>query len=238
MESAHESELVPHRNCSSRLVTDAGRRLVLRPAHSAVHVDRIARLIHLRHQMKIVASIFKPVISACQVASLLSIFLIRISWSLTMRRSLIQPCFSSLACVMPIVVLVAAGSAVGEESFFGGNGGIVEGLAVFGDLEPAGAIEPSTSSLTLAATSPMKQAMTRQSVPAQDRAVSYRGSEVFALSKTAMPLLVADLEPRGVSVARPMSGRSVGARPSAAWTKSLPTLSESVTLSRGSVTQW
>ena len=45
MESAHESELVPHRNCSSRLVTDAGRRSVLRPAHSAVHVDRIARLI-------------------------------------------------------------------------------------------------------------------------------------------------------------------------------------------------
>ena len=155
-----------------------------------------------------------------------------------MRRSLIQPCFSSLACVMPVVVLVAAGSAVGGESFFSSNGSIVEGLAVVGDLEPAGAVESSTSSLTLAATSPMKQAMTRQSVPARDRAVSYRGSEVFAISKTAMPLLVADLEPRGVSVARPMSGRSVGARPSAAWTKSLPTLSESGALSRGSVTQW
>ncbi|MEX1075236.1 MAG: hypothetical protein WED27_02155 [Pirellulales bacterium] len=173
-----------------------------------------------------------------QVASLLSIFLIRIFWSLTMRRSLIQPCLQGLVFVMPVVVLVAAGPAVGEESFFGGSGGIVEGLAVFGDLEPAGAIEPSTPSLTLAATIPMKQAMTRQSVPARDRAVSYRGSEVFALSKTAMPLLVADLEPRGVSVARPMSGRSVGARPSAAWTKSLPTLSESATPSRASTTQW
>lgn len=155
-----------------------------------------------------------------------------------MRRSLIQPCFSSLAFVMPVVVLLAAGAAVGEESFFGISGGIVEGLAVLGDLEPNGAVEPATSSLTLAATSPMKQAMTRQSVPTRDRAVSYRGSEVFALSKTAMPLLVADLEPRGVSVARPMSGRSVGARPSAAWTKSPPTLSESVTLSRTSATQW
>ena len=47
MESAYESELVPHRHCLSRLVTDAGRRFVLRPAHSAVHVDRIARLTRL-----------------------------------------------------------------------------------------------------------------------------------------------------------------------------------------------
>ena len=77
MESAHESELVPNRNCSSRLVTDAGRRRVLRPAHSAVYVDRIARLIRLRRQMKIVASILKSVISARQVACLLSIPLIQ-----------------------------------------------------------------------------------------------------------------------------------------------------------------
>lgn len=155
-----------------------------------------------------------------------------------MRRSLIQPCLRGLAFVMPVVVLLFSGPAVGGESFFSSSGGIVEGLAVVGDLKPAGAGEPSTSSLTLAAASPMKQAMTRQSVPTRDRAVSYRGSEVFALSKTAMPLLVVDLESRGVSVARPMSGRSVGARPSAAWTKSLPTLSESVTLSHGSVMQW
>jgi len=155
-----------------------------------------------------------------------------------MRRSLIQLCLQGLAVVTPIVVLVAAGPAVGGESFFSSNGGIVEGLAVYGDLEPAGGVAASTPSLTLAETSPMKQAMTRQSVPTRDRAVSYRGSEVFALSKTAMPLLVADLEPRGVSVARPMSGRSVGVRPSASWTRSLPTLSESGTPSSGSVTQW
>lgn len=59
----------------------------------------------------------------------------------------------------------------------------------------------------------------RQSVPARDRADSYRDGEVFRNSKVALPLLVVDLEPQGAIGIRPMAGRSVGARPAAAWTR-------------------
>ena len=62
-------------------------------------------------------------------------------------------------------------------------------------------------------------ASVRQSVPVRDRATNYRAAELFRNSKVALPLLVADLEPQVIFVPQPMSGRSVGARPSAPWTR-------------------
>jgi len=59
----------------------------------------------------------------------------------------------------------------------------------------------------------------RQSVPALNRSESYQG-EIFRNTKIVVPLLVADLELRALSGVRPMSGRSVGATPSAHWTRS------------------
>jgi len=66
-----------------------------------------------------------------------------------------------------------------------------------------------------------KKAAVRQSVPTRDRAETYRFDEMFQNTRVAMPLLVADFEVSVVSVARPMSGRSVGAAPAAAWTRSI-----------------
>ena len=65
----------------------------------------------------------------------------------------------------------------------------------------------------------------RSSVPALNRAQSYAPSEVFANSKAVMPLLVSDIEPVVVAVSRPLSGRSVGARPSLSFAKPLTRIS-------------
>ncbi len=65
------------------------------------------------------------------------------------------------------------------------------------------------------------KSLTRQSVPDQNRASHYRLREVFAHSKIVTPLLVADLEPQSLLYVRPMSGRSVGAAPSARWTRTV-----------------
>ena len=65
------------------------------------------------------------------------------------------------------------------------------------------------------------KSLTRQSVPDQNRASHYRLREVFAHSKVVTPLLVADLEPPSLLYVRPMSGRSVGAAPSARWTRAV-----------------
>jgi hypothetical protein len=48
---------------------------------------------------------------------------------------------------------------------------------------------------------------------------------VFANSKAVMPLLVSDIEPVVVAVSRPLSGRSVGARPSLSFAKPLTRIS-------------
>lgn len=53
----------------------------------------------------------------------------------------------------------------------------------------------------------------RQSLPAQDRAASYREGDLFRHSRVVVPLLVMDLEPVRFTSVRPMSGRSVGVRP-------------------------
>lgn len=65
------------------------------------------------------------------------------------------------------------------------------------------------------------KSLARQSVPDVDRASFYRLGEVFTHSKIAMPLLVVDLEPQSLMYVRPMSGRSVGAVPSAHWTRAV-----------------
>jgi hypothetical protein len=142
-----------------------------------------------------------------------------------MRSSLALP--SSLALQVGLLAASLGGAfapaALAAEGFLAGPDGIVGGLAVLGDLEPLAAIDRSTSVGIGAVSTPTNRpGLGRQSLPAQDRALSYRSSDLFALSKSAVPLLVADLEPRQASVARPMSGRSVGARPAAAWTRSVP----------------
>jgi hypothetical protein len=65
------------------------------------------------------------------------------------------------------------------------------------------------------------KSLARQSVPDEHRATFYRLGEVFTHSKIAMPLLVVDLEPQSLLYVRPMSGRSVGATPSAHWTRAV-----------------
>jgi hypothetical protein len=134
---------------------------------------------------------------------------------------------SSLAVQVSLLAAGLSGAfgpaVLAAEGFLAGPDGIVGGLAVLGDLEPLAAIDRSTSaSIGPVATPAARPSLGRQSLPAQDRALSYRNADLFALSKSAVPLLVADLEPRQASVARPMSGRSVGARPAAAWTRSVP----------------
>ncbi|MFM7135889.1 MAG: hypothetical protein ACKO1M_02300 [Planctomycetota bacterium] len=100
--------------------------------------------------------------------------------------------------------------------------GIVGGLADMGDMEPLANVGSNTG--LIASTSAHEvnagvRASARQSVPVRDRSTTYRTGELFRHSKVALPLIVADLEPRVVATAQPMSGRSVGARPAAAWTR-------------------
>ena len=109
-----------------------------------------------------------------------------------------------------------------------GDLGLVGGLADMGDMEPASggdswargeAVEFKSESTLAGEMKAGVQANVRQSVPARDRAATYRHAELFRNSKVALPLLVVDLEPQVIAVARPMSGRSVGALPAAAWTR-------------------
>lgn len=133
--------------------------------------------------------------------------------------------FSVFAWSVPLMALIAlAGADCPAEGIV--DGGIIGGLADMGDLEPAaggdswangGAAETEMKS-AIEAKSGIR-ASVRQSVPARDRAASYRHAELFRNSKVALPLLVADLEPRVIAVTQPMSGRSVGARPAALWTR-------------------
>ena len=101
---------------------------------------------------------------------------------------------------------------------------IIGGLANFGDMDSlvdrgnGEAARADAEELTASVKASIG-ASVRQSVPVRDRSVTYRTAELFRNSKVALPLLVADLEPHVISVPQPMSGRSVGARPSGSWTK-------------------
>jgi hypothetical protein len=101
---------------------------------------------------------------------------------------------------------------------------IIGGLANIGDMEPLadrgnGEAATADAAKMTASVKASIGASVRQSVPVRDRSVTYRTAELFRNSKVALPLLVADLEPNVISVPQPMSGRSVGARPSAPWTR-------------------
>jgi len=132
---------------------------------------------------------------------------------------------ASLSGVFSPAALAAEGFRVG---------GTVGSLAAQGDLAPV-SIRASSPPIGPVASSATRLSLARQSPPLRDRPVTYRNADLFALSKSAVPLLVADLEPRPAAVARPMSGPSVGALPSALWTRSVPAsmapLSESASAS-------
>lgn len=112
----------------------------------------------------------------------------------------------------------AHGSAGAAEPVPAGFGTMLGGLVEASDLEKRAVSEDHW---TDAAGSVSVKSMARQSVPVENRASFYRVREVFTFSKVAMPLLVADLEPSSVLHLRPMSGHSVGAAPSARWTRSV-----------------
>lgn len=123
------------------------------------------------------------------------------------------------------VVMTAAGQAGGLSADGDATGGVVGGLAVMTDLEPLAEIAALQRGTILTDISGAKafakpDTKLRLSVPALNRARSYAPSEVFANSKAVMPLLVSDIEPVVVAVSRPLSGRSVGARPSLPFVKS------------------
>lgn len=151
--------------------------------------------------------------------------------------SLIRP-FPCAATGLLVVMLTGAIPVLGDEVVFRGGRSLVGGLAVPSDLQATSGVESTPALLPLGVAPVSKQSLARQSVPARDRAASYRDADVFSLSKSAVPLLVMDLEPRAAAVAQPMSGRSVGARPSAAWTRTLPSLSESLAPARTAAAAW
>ena len=138
-----------------------------------------------------------------------------------MRRSMsLRFSVSGLGAVTAAMLTVSCGlPALGGDGFSVSRG-IVADLAGGADLEPLPAFEDMSVDMTAVETPAARtKSFARQSVPARDRAGSYRDGELFRNSKAAFPLLVADLEPKVVAVLRPMSGRSVGARPAAAWTR-------------------
>jgi hypothetical protein len=118
-----------------------------------------------------------------------------------------------------LLMLVGAPGPVtfAADGFVIGPGVMISGLSETKPL--AGSLEISEAAVARPRTS-RSSTLARQSVPAPDRAASYRGAELFANSQTALPLLVSDLRPQPFSTARPMVGRSVGARPAAPWTRS------------------
>jgi hypothetical protein len=130
------------------------------------------------------------------------------------------------SAVLVLAGLLAMGSVpvaevLGADPSFGE--GLVGRLASLGDLMPVTPIDPAASVPSAPAQaqgSSARHPLVRQSLPARDRSQSYlSGGEIFPLSRAAVPLLVADLEPRPVSVPRSMSGRSVGVRAGSSWTR-------------------
>lgn len=139
-------------------------------------------------------------------------------------RSFLRSFFLHGPCSAVAVLGVAAGSAGAADvvpAFGIGDVSVVGDLANMSDLEPLAeiaamqryeysAIPSFTKASTVAADTHL-----RASVPASNRSRSlFGGGDVFANTATVLPLLVSDMGPVVSSVARPMSGRLVGARPS------------------------
>ncbi len=108
---------------------------------------------------------------------------------------------------------------VRAESFPAGPETVLSGLLKDSDLESRTGVETQWNDASRPIVS--VKSLARQSVPTQDRASHYRLREVFAHSKLVTPLLVADLEPQSLLYVRPLSGHSVGATPSARWTRAV-----------------
>lgn len=125
----------------------------------------------------------------------------------------------SLTAVVAAAGLQASAVQAADAFQLPARGSIVSGFAIQSDLSQTSIRSSAVVIPAARARTSATSTMARQSVPARDRAASYRGGELFANSKTVLPLLVADLQPRPASSARPMSGRSVGASPAAAWTR-------------------
>ncbi len=132
----------------------------------------------------------------------------------------------SLPALVGLISILALGLgtqavAVEGDGFFGS---LVGELADAADLTPLIAADPAVPASPASSRAPTYLSQGRQSVPAADRATRYREVDLFQNSKVALPLLVADLDAKAGPVARPMSGRLVGARPSAVQTRSTASL--------------
>jgi len=112
------------------------------------------------------------------------------------------------------VALVCAGSAAraSDLTLSSVGGGVVDGLAVMRDLEPIDSTPAPRFTPKRSATTFRTEA--RASTPETDRSKTYSAVDPFASSRVVLPLLVDDLVPGQASMMRPMTGRSVGARPS------------------------
>jgi len=96
--------------------------------------------------------------------------------------------------------------------------GFVVNLVDVRDLEPL----MSQKAGPTVATSRAADRLARPAAPVEMAAIRTRdASDLFSNSRAVLPLLVGDLEAQTVSYAalRPMSGSSVGARPSLPWSK-------------------
>ena len=121
----------------------------------------------------------------------------------------------SLTALIALTGASCPAESIGDTSMIGG----LSDMIVLEPLAAAGDESTSFARDTVGRSQAGLRSGGRQSVPARDRAATYRSEEVFRNSKVAMPLLVVDLEPQVIFVPQPMSGRSVGATPAAAWTR-------------------
>jgi hypothetical protein len=136
-------------------------------------------------------------------------------------RVLSSLAMSFLLAVSAVALLVVGSPVSGADDFLSSLS-VVGGLADTSDLQPLMQMEAAGVSVSPTKSRATVGKQVRQSVPDRNRSTSYRTDELFRNSKVAVPLLVSDLESHRVVVdIQPMSGRSVGARPSAAWTRPL-----------------
>lgn len=136
-------------------------------------------------------------------------------------RVLSSLAMSFLLAVSAVAFLVVGSPVSGAEDF-SSDVGVVGGLASSSDLQPLMAMEAAGVSVSPTKSRSTVGKLVRQSVPDRDRSTSHRTDGLFPNSNVAVPLLVSDLESHRVVVdIQAISGRSVGARPSAAWTSPL-----------------
>lgn len=127
--------------------------------------------------------------------------------------------FGSILSTMPwiSVVCVCAGtvSRAADLTYAGLEQSVIAGLEGMKIPEPVSG--DAFSNIVPAATTPSTFTFAtevRSSTPRVDRSRSYASADPFAGTRAVLPLLVLDLDPTRPVGVRPMTGRSVGARPS------------------------